>query len=194
VTHLIYGSREFGAVLKDFLDYHGLPWAGFIDDVHQGPGIVGTFDQVRDSHSPGDFTIVLGVGYRNLAARWGIFEKVRSAGFTVATLIHRHSFVRRIANIGEGAIVMANATVDANAVIGEAAVLWPGVVVNHDSRIGSNTFLSPSCTICGSVTVGPHSFVGAGSVIADHTVVPEGSFIKAHTLFKSPSERNHRTS
>ncbi len=185
MTYLIYGSRDFALLLKDFLTFHTWPCEGFIDDFTTGPGIVGTFEEVRAIYRPDESRIVLGIGYRNLDARWRVFEKIRSAGFTVATLIHQRAYVREPANIGEGAIVMANATVDCNAVIEEAAVLWPGVVVNHDSRIGRNTFLSPSSTICGFVNVGSHSFVGAGAVVVDHADVPERSFIKASALYKT---------
>ena len=184
MTYLIYGARDFALILKDFLASHNLPFAGFIDDSTSGLDIVGTFEQVRTTYRPDECQIVLGIGYNDLEARWSVFEKIRKAGFTVATLIHHRAYVRDSGNIGEGAIIMANATVDCNAVVESAAVLWPGVVVNHDSRVGHNTFLSPSSTICGFVNIGPHSFVGAGAVVVDHVDVPESSFIKANELYK----------
>ncbi len=184
LTHLIYGSKDFALILRDFLEYHAWPCEGFIDDYATGPGIVGTFEQVRLAFHPEECRIVLGIGYNNLEARWQVYEKIREAGFTLATLIHRRAYVRNPANVGEGSIVMANATIDCNAVIEEASVLWPGAVVNHDSRVGRNTFLSPSSTICGFVNIGAHSFVGAGAVVVDHVDVPSRSFIKANVLYK----------
>jgi len=184
MKYLIYGSKDFALILKDMLDYHGLPFAGYIDDFAKGEGVAGTFAEVAAVCSPKTHQIVLGVGYNNLAARWQIFERIKAAGYRVATLIHSRAYVRDPANVGEGSVIMANATLDCNAVTGEAAVLWPGVVVNHDSRIGRNTFLSPSATICGFVDVGEHCFVGAGAVVVDHVAVPAGSFVKANALFK----------
>jgi len=184
MNYLIYGSSDFALILKDFLEHHEMRFCGFIDDFRSDDTIVGTFANVVERYNPSDYEIVLGIGYRNLRARLEAFEHIKSAGFRVATLIHRNAYVRRIANIHEGAIVMANVTVDCNAVIGEAAVLWPGVVVNHDSRIARNTFLSPAVTICGFANVGESCFVGAGAVVADHVNVPDGTFIKANSLYK----------
>lgn len=184
MKYLVYGSKDFALILKDMLDFHGLSFAGYIDDFAIGENIVGTFEQVKENFFSTDYAIVLGVGYNNLAARWEIFQKIKSAGYEVATLIHQSAYVRERKNVGEGAIIMAHATLDCNAVVEEAVVMWPGVVVNHDSRIGKNTFLSPSATVCGFVNIGEHSFIGAGAVIVDHRNVPAQSFVKAHSLFK----------
>jgi len=184
MKYLIYGSKDFALILQDFLLYHDMTFSGFIDDYEKGPETVGPFDEVKNRFSALDTEIVLGVGYNNLVARWKVFEKIRSAGFRVTTLIHRSAYVRDVANIGEGTVIMANATVDCNAKLLEAVVLWPGVVVNHDSIIGCNTFVSPSCTICGFVNVGEHTFIGAGAVIVDHVDVPSNSFIKANSTYK----------
>ncbi len=184
MKHLIYGSRDFALIIKDLLDYQKIPFAGYIDDFSDGAEIIGSFDEVIALCPPESHVVALGVGYNDLAARWRIFERVKAAGYRLATLIHDRAYVRDHANVGEGSVIMANATLDGNARTEEAVVLWPGAVVNHDSCIGRNTFVSPSATICGFVTVGEHSFVGAGAVVVDHVSVPPASFIKANALFK----------
>jgi sugar O-acyltransferase (sialic acid O-acetyltransferase NeuD family) len=184
MNYLIYGSSDFALVLKDFLELHEMRFSGFIDDFRSDDAITGTFAEVVLRYHPSDYEIVLGIGYKNLTGRLDAFKRIKSAGFNVATLIHRNAYIRNPANIHEGAIVMANVTVDVNAVICEAAVLWPGVVVNHDSIISKNTFISPSATICGFVNVGESCFVGAGAIIADHVDVPNGTFIKAGTVYR----------
>ncbi|MFZ4801700.1 MAG: hypothetical protein ACOYLR_06880 [Chlorobium sp.] len=184
MNYLIYGSKDFAFLLKDMLDFHDKKFIGFIDDYNSGNDIVGSFDYVINKYAIGDVSIVLGIGYNNLHARWNIFNKIKRAGYTIATLIHKNAYVRHKDNIGEGSIIMANATVDCNAIIREGVVVWPGVVVNHDSVISRNTFLSPSAVICGFVTVGDDCFIGAGAVITDHCYVPAKSFIKANTIFK----------
>ncbi|MBA3005436.1 MAG: hypothetical protein KKA41_17700 [Proteobacteria bacterium] len=184
MNYLIYGSNDFALILKDFLEFHEMKFCGFIDDFRTDDSIIGTFADILERYNPFNYEIVLGIGYSNLPARLIAFERIKSAGFKVATLIHRHAYVRSLANIHEGAIIMANATIDCNAVIGKAAVIWPGVVVNHDSKISTNTFLSPSATICGFVNIGESCFVGAGAVISDHVDVPNGTFIRANALYK----------
>lgn len=181
---LVYGSSEFGAVLRDVLADCGHEFAGYIDDVHPAnPGVLGSFEQVRTSHPPSSAGLVLAIGYKHLEARRRIFEAARAAGYRFPALVHPAAHVHASAQVGEGAVVMARAIVDRQASVGEACVLWPGVNVSHDSRIGANTFASPSAVVCGFVTVGRDCFLGAGSVIADHRAVPDGSFVKAGSTF-----------
>ncbi len=147
MKYLIYGSRSFALVLKDFLHAHDMEFCGFIDDFRTGEAIVGGFAKVAEQYSPSEYQVVLGIGYSNLPLRLDAGVRVRQTGFTLATLIHRRAYTRDAANIREGAIVMANAVIDCNAIVCEAAVLWPNVVVNHDSKIGRNSFVSPSATM-----------------------------------------------
>lgn len=181
---LVYGSSEFGAVLRDVLADCGHEFAGFIDDVHpSNPGVIGPFEQVRSSHPPSSTGLVLAIGYKHLEARRKVFDRAVAAGYRFPALVHPAAWVHPSATVGAGAIVMARAIVDRQARLGEACVLWQGANVSHDSAIGANTFLSPSAIVCGFVTVGSGCFLGAGSVVADHRSVPDGSFIKAGSVF-----------
>jgi sugar O-acyltransferase (sialic acid O-acetyltransferase NeuD family) len=184
VKLLVYGSSEFGAVLRDLVADCGHEFAGYVDDVHgHRPDVVGSFEAARKSHPASAHGLVLGVGYKNLAARAKLFQQSRAAGYRFPALVHPGAYVHKSARVGEGAIVMARAIVDRAAVLGDACVLWPGVNVSHDSEIGANTVLSPDAIVCGFVRVGPDSFLGAGCVISDHCTVPGGSFVKAGAVF-----------
>jgi len=179
---LVYGSQEFGRVIKDMLLYMKYPFAGFIDDINIGEDIVGNYSFIKGNYDANDYQIVLAIGYKDLASRLKLFQRIKD-DFQFLTLIHDTAYIRNIHNLGSGSIVMSNATIDANAKIGEFVVVWPGVVVNHDSVIGNNTFLSPNCTICGSVKIGESCFIGAGAVVVDHSNVPDNTFIKAGSVF-----------
>lgn len=149
-----------------------------VDDVRSGPGVIGTLAQVARSHPPGEYGMVLAIGYSNLPGRWAAWQRVRELGYALPALIHPRAYVADSACVEEGAMIMAGAIVDVRAVIGEAAVLWPGACVNHDAAIGANAFVSPKATVCGFAEVGAHSFIGAGAAVVDHARVPEGSFVK----------------
>jgi sugar O-acyltransferase (sialic acid O-acetyltransferase NeuD family) len=184
VKLLVYGSSEFGAVLRDVLADCGHEFAGFVDDVHPAkPGVVGAFAAARASHPPQEHGMVMAIGYKHLEARARRFAEARAAGYRFITLLHPAAHVHKSARIADGAVVMARAIVDRGARIGEACVLWPGVNVSHDSTIGDNTFLSPGAIVCGFAQVGSGCFLGAGSVIADHRSVPDASFVKAGSVF-----------
>ena len=180
---LIYGSKDFAATVAELVRHCGYEVAGMVDDYNSGPGILGNFDSVTQSHPPSEYGVAIAIGYSNISARWAAWEKIRSAGYLAPALIHPRAYVADTARVGEGAMVMAGAIVDVRAEIGDLTVLWPNTCINHDSKIGFNTFVSPSATICGFVDIGPHSFIGAGAVIVDHCQVPETSFIKMLTRY-----------
>ena len=181
---LVYGSSEFGAVLRDLVADCGHEFVGYVDDVNPAsPGVVGTFEAVCKSHPGAAHGLVLAIGYKHLEARARILASGRAAGYRFPALVHPTAYVHPSATVGEGALVMARAIVNREARLGETCVLWPGVNVSHDSQIGANTFASPSAIVCGYATVGANCFLGAGSVIADHRTVPDGAFIKAGDVF-----------
>lgn len=180
---LVYGSLEFGEVVKYLVLQCGHEFVGFIDDYSTGGEILGTFAEVVEKHPADSYGIVIAIGYKHLKARWDVFQRVQSLGYRSPALIHPKAYVRETGAVGPGAMVMAGAIVDIHAQIGAMCVLWPAAVVNHNSNIGANTFLSPNSTVCGHVQVGENSFVGAGAVIVDHVSVPADAFIKAGTVY-----------
>jgi sugar O-acyltransferase (sialic acid O-acetyltransferase NeuD family) len=181
---LVYGSLDFGHVIRDLIGQCGYEFAGFVDDFNEGKEIVGTLEQAAQSHPPSGFRIAIAVGYNNLKARWEATQKALRAGYHLPVLIHPRAYVRSVEKVGAGTIIMAGALIDSNTLIEENVVIWPGAVVSHDSRVGANTFLSPNCTLCGFVTVGHSCFVGAGATITNQVTVPDESFIKAGAVYK----------
>jgi len=180
---IIYGSKDFASTIKYLVKDCGYETVGMIDDFRTGTGILGTFEEISKNYSPKDYSIVIAIGYSNLAKRWEIYQKVKKKGYEIVTLIHPKAYVSSNAIIEQGAMVMAGAIVDVNAIVSELAVLWPGVVLNHDSIVGKNTFVSPNATICGFSKIGSNSFIGAGSVVIEHQHVPDNTFVKANHLY-----------
>lgn len=189
---LVFGSQEFGGVIKALVAQCGYEFAGFIDDYNSGEEVLGGFDEVSRRYPPATHDLAIAVGYNNLLARWEVFQKVRRSGYVLPRLVHPQAYVHDLENVGEGSFVMAGAVVDVNARLGPLTVVWPGVVVNHDSGVAANTFLSPNCTVCGFVTIGEHCFVGAGTTIVDHVNVPRKSFLKAGSLYTAKSKFSKR--
>jgi sugar O-acyltransferase (sialic acid O-acetyltransferase NeuD family) len=185
---LVYGSQEFGVVIKALVTQCGYEFAGFIDDYNSGEEVLGGFDEVSGRYPPASYELAIAVGYNNLLARWKVFQKVRQYGYALPRLVHPQAYVHDLDKVDEGTFVMAGAVVDVNVRLGPLTVAWPGVVVNHDSCVAANTFLSPNCTVCGFVTIGESCFVGAGTTIVDHVNVPTESFLKAGSLYTSKSK------
>jgi sugar O-acyltransferase (sialic acid O-acetyltransferase NeuD family) len=188
---LVYGSREFGQVVRDLAGQCGHPFAGFIDDVDRGPEILGTWQEVSRNRDPALHSVAMAIGYHHLAERRALCERVRAQGYETPALIHSRAYVRDAAAVGAGSFVMAGAVVDFAARVGPFAVIWPGATINHHAEVGANTFISPNATVCGYSVVGENCFVGAGATIVDHRTVPAGSFVKAGSVYAGDAGKEH---
>jgi sugar O-acyltransferase (sialic acid O-acetyltransferase NeuD family) len=180
---LVYGGGEFGQVVRELVIDCGRSFAGFVDDWVKGPEIVGDSKSVFARSSAEDFEIAMAIGYRHLAARLEVFQKLTAVGYRFVSLVHPAAYVSSSARIGSGVQVMARAIVDRAAAVRDLVVLWPGANVSHDCEVGRNTFISPGAVLCGRVRLGHSCFVGAGAVITDGVAVPERTSIKAATRY-----------
>lgn len=184
---LVYGSQEFGRLIKELATACKKNVVGFIDDISAGDhkkDVLGSYEDIKKKFKPKDTEIVIAIGYKDLAARKKVYEKVIGDGYRIPTLVHPQAYVSSASHLDHGNIVMVGATIDAFCKVGRLCVFWPGSVVNHDSLIEENSFISPNATLCGFTRIGASSFVGAGAVIVDRKNVPPGSFVKAGTVFK----------
>jgi sugar O-acyltransferase (sialic acid O-acetyltransferase NeuD family) len=180
---LVYGSREFGQVVRDLACQCGFRFAGFIDDVDRGPEILGSWDEVSRRHDPALHSVAMAIGYRHLRERRALCEQVRAQGYETPPLIHPRAYVRDAAAIGAGSFIMAGAVVDFAARVGAFVVVWPGATINHHAEVRANTFISPNAAVCGYSVVGEDCFIGAGATITDHRTLPPGSFVKAGSVY-----------
>lgn len=186
---LVYGSLLMGAVVRSLVEDCGHEFAGFIDDINPGANVLGPFEAVRASHPAGAFACVNAIGYRDLATRRRVSERIRGAGYQTPTLVHPRAYLASSVTVASGALIMATASIDHRVKIEADVVVWPSATVSHDSTIGGNTFLSPAAIICGDCRVGRDCFVGAGAVVVSYCDVPDGTFLKALTRYVSPEAR-----
>ena len=129
---LIYGSRQFGQVIQCLVEDCGHEFAGFIDDVYEGEGVLGPFTQTRLTHPPTEYSCVNAVGYSDLAARREVTARIQNAGYAMPVLVHPRAYVSATSSLGPGSYVMAGALVDCRVMVGESVVIWPGACVSHD--------------------------------------------------------------
>lgn len=94
-----------------------------------------------------------------------IYERIKSKGFFVPTLIHPSAQIAPSAQLGEGTLVFENAAIGSEAVIGDNCIINTGAVVSHDCKIGSHTRISPGALLAGNVTIGENSLIGMGVTI-----------------------------
>lgn len=180
---LIYGSKEFAQTVAELVRHCGHELVGMIDDYNAGAHILGGLSEVSQAYPPSAYAMALGIGYSDLPARWGAWQRIRALGYRAPPLVHPRAYVADSATVGEGGMVMAGAIVDVRVTLADLVVVWPGACINHDSFIAENSFISPNVTVCGSVKVGRDSFIGAACVIADHLELPASMRLKMQTRY-----------
>src|SRR5674476_172296 len=101
---LIYGSKDFAPTVIELARACGHEPVGLVDDIHQGPEILGSLEAVTRSHPPSDYGIALAIGYNNLAGRWAAWLRAHAAGYKAPVLIHPRAYVANSAQVGAGSM------------------------------------------------------------------------------------------
>lgn len=114
----------------------------------------------------------IGIGQiKNFELRYKLYNKLKSIGFNLPSIISPRSYVSKSAKIGEGTIIMHNALLNQNVTIGNNCIINTGAIIEHDVRIGDQTHISTACVLNGGVTVGDFTFVGSGTVVRESVSV-----------------------
>jgi UDP-perosamine 4-acetyltransferase len=113
------------------------------------------------------------------AARERVGDRLRAAGFRLATLVHPGAEVMPSARLGEGVVAMARAVVSAEARVDDLAIVNTGAVVEHDGRIGTAAHVAPLAALAGNVRVGARALVGIGSAVRPGVCIGEDAVVGA---------------
>ena len=153
----IYGASGHGLVVADIAKACGYDDIIFVDD---GENTYPSFDDIKRAS---DFPIAFGIGINTIRAK--LFQKVRSCGFEIVSLIHPTSIISPSVTIGKGTVIMPNVVVNAKTTIGEGVVLNSSSVIEHECTIDDFVHISPNVALAGNVRVGKITHVGIGSCI-----------------------------
>lgn len=106
-------------------------------------------------------SLVLAIGNNNV--RQKIANTYSEANF--ATLIHPKVNCSKRAMIGNGTVVMAGVSINADVQIGEHCIINTNASVDHDCVIESYAHISPNVGLAGNVLVGEGTHVGIGAQV-----------------------------
>jgi sugar O-acyltransferase (sialic acid O-acetyltransferase NeuD family) len=82
-----------------------------------------------------------------------------------SSAIHPSANLSKRTMIGEGTVVMAGVSVNADTKVGNHVILNTNSSVDHDCVIGDFVHLSPNVALAGNVTVGEGTQIGIGSCV-----------------------------
>ncbi|MCF0057786.1 acetyltransferase [Dyadobacter sp. CY356] len=135
---------------------------------------------VSGSYNPDTFPdkeLIIAIG-DNLTRR-KISDQVKH---TFGITIHPSSIIDKTVKIGEGTVVLHNATIQADSVIGRQVIINTSVSVDHDCIISDYVHLAPGVILSGSVCVGENTLIGVGSIVAPGLTIGKNCFVAAGSV------------
>lgn len=106
--------------------------------------------------------------------RMRLFERARSLGMMLPTIVSDRAYVSRHAQLGVGTLVMHGAVINAGARVGANCIVNSRALVEHDAEVGNHCHISTGAILNGGVKVGAGSFVGSGSVVREGVTIGQG--------------------
>lgn len=148
----------------------------FVDDVISRKIVcnakVCCWDEIKDQIHKIEFVIANGEpNIRDI-----LYNKVKDAGFSFATIISAWASISLDTNIGEGCIIY-DTYISSGVKIGANALINSKGIIGHDVNIGKSTVVSAMSFIGGGTSVGERSYIGPGSLTKDHVMIGDDSIV-----------------
>lgn len=93
------------------------------------------------------------------------------------TFIHPTAFIAKSAKIGVGSSILANCTINPNAVIGDHCSIHSNSLIGHDTSIGDYNFFAAHVVIGSNNKIGNGNFIGLNATINNYLDIGDFCFI-----------------
>ena len=139
--------------------------------------------------SPHDHQAFVAIPATSLnSPRMEMCERIRSAGYVLASYVSSHAFVWHNVPIGENTFIFENNVIQPFASIGSGCILWSGNHVGHRATIEDGVFVASHAVISGYCRIGSRSFWGVNCTIIDGVAVAPETVVGAGALVVRPTE------
>lgn len=146
-----------------------------------GVEVVGTDDDVHKYVTDCRFVITVGQ-IKSAASRRRLAERIEAAGGEFATIVASTARVSPFARVGDGAVVLHGACVNADAVVGRHCIVNTCAVIEHDVEVGDFTHISTNSSVNGGAEIGDNCFIGSGTVVNQGVGVASGVVVASASL------------
>mgnify|MGYP000330184491 CR=1 FL=1 len=180
---LIIGAGGHGKVAADCAETLGLyDQIAFLDSRFPAEKKIGDWQILGQPESATsfknpetDFFVAIG----NNLIRQQVTNGLRKNKIDVVTLIHPSSAVSRFAELSNGILVCANATINPMAKIGAGSIINTAASVDHDCQIGDYAHISVGVRLAGGVVIGNSSFIGINSCVIQGVTIGKNCMLGA---------------
>lgn len=171
----------------DVVRLAGRPLVGILDKSSDGIRtvldcpVVGTDDDMARYVGEAEFLVTVGA-IRSADTRIRLYDRIKTLGGRLATVVSPLAYVSDFASVGEGTVVMHRAVVNASASVGVNCIINTGAVIEHEVTVGDHTHISTGAVVNGGCRIGRGVFIGSGTVIVQGVTVADGAVIGAGSV------------
>ena len=148
--------------------YQIIGLVGFAEQVGDkvlGHKVIGTDLDLSEIRKKCKNAIVAVGQIKSPSLRVDLYERLLATDFSFPVIQSPAAYVSKYSRIGQGTIVMPQATVMPGAQIGTNSIVNTNSLIEHDSRIGNDCHVSTGAVINGNVKIGDGTFVGSGAIL-----------------------------
>ncbi len=197
---IIVGGGGHAKVVVDVLRLLEIPILGYTDPKgrdapvsRHGVECLGDDDDAIRRHDRESVLLMIGVGgIADTRLRQRLFETFSAEDYPFVSAVHPMSVVARDVKVGEGAIVMAGAVVNAGSRVGENAIVNSGAAVDHDCLLGDHCLIATGAALSGGVIVGDGAFIGSGAAVVPGVSVGPRAVVAAGAVVTEDVPRDGR--
>ncbi|WP_163131694.1 acetyltransferase [Agarivorans sp. Alg241-V36] len=183
----VYGAGGHAKVVVEIARQLGYQAISLFDERWQELGetegcqvIGGWQDMLSHLASNPDCSAHVAIG--NNSTRLKRLQALKDLDVKLPVLIHPKAYVCCSAHLGDGSVVMANATVSVGSSIGLGCIINHNSSVDHDVKLGDCVHICPGVNLAGEVQVGHETMVGIGSCVIQGIIIKERVFIGAGSV------------
>lgn len=155
----LYGASGHGKVIAEIAEEHNLVITAFIDSDKSKSHFLG-YEVINEiPHS--DIELIVSIG-NNVVRKKIVLE---NDNFLFKLLVHPKTYISKRTQIGEGTVIMAGVSANADSVIGKHCIINTNASIDHDCIIEDFVHISPNAALAGNVMVGEGTHIGIGSSV-----------------------------
>ena len=185
---LIGGGGHCAACIDVIELAHEYEIAGIIDkdasNKISGYPLLGNDEALAGLRSEIECALITIGQIRSPEIRNRLFQKAKSLGFVMPSIVSPRAYVSGNAVVGEGTIVMHDALINARANVGSNCIINSKALVEHDAIIEDNCHIATGAIVNGGALVRRGTFIGSNAVTKEGVKTKENDFISAGALFK----------
>ncbi len=188
---VVFGTGSFAEVVKFYLDHDSphevVAFAVHRDNLPEDATLAGlpvvAFEEVEQTHPPGEHAMFVAVGYRGVnRVRAEICAQARERGYELVTYVSSKATHWGDTAIGDNCFVFEDNTIQPFVTIGDGTVLWSGNHIGHHAAIGEYCVLTSHVVVSGHTKIGAYSFLGVNCTIRDDIAVGRSNVIGAGAI------------